>query len=376
MNYLFLCRLGIFLILLSGCATKTVEEKNDTSTITKTAFGKTPEGQDVQLFTLKNKNRIEVGIINYGGIVTSIITPDKEGNMGDIVLGFDNFEGYLTEHPFFGALVGRYANRIGGAAFTLNGVEYNLAKNDGGINHLHGGIKGFDKVVWEAEEIESEEGAALKLTYLSKDGEEGYPGNLAVAVTYTLTADDELNIDYQAETDKATPVNLTNHSYFNLAAGKNVNVLEHVLEIAADTYNVVDSLLIPTGELRPVKGTGMDFTSPNEIGEKIEQVGGYDHNYILDKTTEDLEFAARVLEPESGRMLEVFTTKPGIQLYTGNWLNGTITGKGGVVYKKHFGFCLETQFFPDSPNKPEFPSTILNPGEKYHHVTVYKFGVK
>ncbi|MDU0368815.1 aldose epimerase family protein [Hymenobacter endophyticus] len=343
-----------------------------------TSFGKTTDGTEVQLYTLTNAHGLKVSITNYGGTITSLQVPDKTGKPGEVVLGFANVSGYqspefLKSGPYFGALIGRYGNRIAKGKFTLDGKEYALAKNNG-ENTLHGGKKGFDKVVWQAEPGTSAEGQTLKLTYLSKDGEEGYPGNLNVTVVYTLTADDALKIDYSATTDKATPVNLTNHAYFNLSGGK--DVLGHEVTIAADRYNVVDAGLIPTGELRPVKGTPFDFTTPHAIGERIAQVpGGYDHNWLLNSTT-GLHAAATVYEPTTGRTMEVTTTEPGLQFYTGNFLDGTLKGANGQTYGKHAGFCMETQHFPDSPNQPKFPSTILKPGQTLKSTTTYKFGVR
>jgi aldose 1-epimerase len=341
------------------------------------SFGETPEGKQVELYTLTNTSGIIAKITNFGGILVSLEVPDRDGNLADITLGFDKLSGYLGEHPYFGAIVGRYANRIGKAKFTLDGVEYKLAANNN-ENHLHGGIKGFDKVVWRLEDIGVHaDGAMVKLGYISEDGEEGYPGNLACSVTYTLTKNDELKISYEAETDKKTIVNLTNHSYFNLAGQGKGDILGHEMMINADKYTVVDEGLIPTGENRDVKGTPMDFTTPMTIGSRIGQVeGGYDHNYVLNGSGGTLALAARVYEPTSGRVMEIYTDQPGVQFYTGNFLDGTITGKAGKVYKKHYGFCLETQHFPDSPNKPDFPSVVLNPGQKYATATEYKFYTK
>ncbi|WP_303310832.1 aldose epimerase family protein [Hymenobacter sp. BT730] len=345
---------------------------------TVSSFGTTQDGQQVQLYTLTNAHGVQVSISNYGGTITRLLVPDKAGKLGDVVLGFDNVSGYqspefLKSGPYFGALIGRYGNRIAQGKFTLDGKQYTLAKNNG-ENTLHGGKKGFDKVVWQAEPGSSAEGQTLKLTYLSKDGEEGYPGNLNVTVLYTLTPDDALKIDYTATTDKATPVNLTNHAYFNLSGGK--DILGHQVTIPADRYNVVDAGLIPTGELRPVKGTPFDFTTPHAIDERIGQVpGGYDHNWILNETT-GMHPAAMVFEPSTGRTMEVRTTEPGIQFYTGNFLDGTLKGKDGQVYGKHAGFCLETQHFPDSPNQSKFPSTILKPGQTLKSTTTYQFGVR
>ncbi|UOE36301.1 galactose mutarotase [Hymenobacter monticola] len=347
---------------------------------TSASFGKTTDGTEVQLFTLANANGVKATITNYGGTLTSLLVPDKDGKMGDVILGFDNVSGYqspefLKAGPYFGALIGRYGNRIKGGKFALEGKEYTLAKNNG-PNSLHGGLKGFDKVVWQAEPGSSADGQSLKLTYASKDGEEGYPGTLTVAVVYTLTNDNALKIDYTATTDKATVLNLTNHAYFNLNHGAGKDVLNHEVTLPADRYTVVDATLIPTGELKPVKGTPFDFTTPHAIGERIAQVpGGYDHNWVLNTATGE-HAAATVYDPATGRTLEVTTDQPGIQFYTGNFLDGTLKGKGGTVYGKHAGFCLETQHFPDSPNQPKFPSTELKPGETYHTVSTYKFGVR
>ena len=344
--------------------------------ISKEVFGKTTEGISVDLYTLTNANGASAGITNYGGIVISLEVADREGKIDDVVLGYNSLAEYIKDSPYFGAIVGRYGNRIAKGRFTLDGVEYKLAINNG-ENHFHGGLKGFDKVVWEAEEIETSEGVGLKLSYLSKDGEEGYPGNLRCVVIYTLTNNNELKINYEAETDKATPINLTHHSYFNLAGEGNGDILGHELMFNADSYTPVDEGLIPTGEIKSVKDSPMDFTEPMAIGSRISQVeGGYDHNYVLHCDNEgSLSLAARVYEQASGRVMEVYTTEPGIQFYSGNFLNGTLTGKSGKAYGKYYGFCLETQHFPDSPNKANFPSVVLKPGEKYRHVTVYKFAI-
>ena len=332
------------------------------------------DNKDVFLYTLKNKNGIVVKITNYGGIITSILLPDAKGRMGDIVLGYDSLKGYLAATPYFGAIVGRYANRIAKGTFKLEKKVYKLAINNGN-NSLHGGLKGFDKVVWDAQEINDSTGAGLVLKYRSPDGEEGYPGNLDAIVTYLLDPSGELKITNEARTDKPTPVNLCNHTYFNLAEA-GTDVLGHKLKINADRYTVVNDELIPTGELRPVKGTPMDFTNFYGIGERIDQVkGGYDHNYVLIRKDKELSLAATIEDPVSGREVSILTTQPGVQFYSGNFLDGTIKGKGGKVYKQHFGMCLETQHFPDSPNQPAFPNTILKPGEKFREVTVFKFGV-
>jgi aldose 1-epimerase len=348
----------------------------------KESFGNMPDGTPVDRYTLTNANGVEMKVITYGGIVTSLKTPDRNGQLGDIVLGFDNLQGYLDKPPYFGALIGRYGNRIGNAQFTLNGKTYNLPKNDGD-NTLHGGVKGFDKVVWKARPLPVSNGSALELTYVSKDGEEGFPGTLTVRVVYTLNNQNEWRIDYTATTDKATVVNLTQHSYFNLAAGAAPNDLGHELYLNADRFTPVAKGLIPTGELKAVKGTPMDFTKPMAIGahiddnyDQLQLGGGFDHNWVLNKTGNGMTLAARVVEPTSGRVLEVSTTEPGIQFYAGNFLDGTITGKGGKVYVKRYGFCLETQHFPDSPNKPSFPTTTLKPGQTYRTTTVYKFSAK
>jgi aldose 1-epimerase len=351
--------------------------------IKKQAFGKTKDGKNVDLYTLTNTNGLNAKIMTYGGIVTSLQVPDRNGNFADIVLGCDSLDEYIKGSPYFGALIGRFGNRIAKGKFTLDGVEYTLATNNG-PNHLHGGIKGFDKVVWDAKSMQTKEGPALKLTYRSRDGEEGYPGNLSCIVSYTLTNNNELKISYEAKTDKATVINLTHHSYFNLGGHNSGDILKHELIINADRFTPVDKDLIPTGEIKPVKGTPMDFTKPMAIGSRIKQVeGGYDHNYVLNssppscflKKAGGLALAASVYESKSGRVMEVFTTEPGIQFYTGNFLDGSVKGKG-AVYNKHNGFCLEAQHFPDSPNRPNFPSVVLKPGEKYTQLTVYKFSAR
>lgn len=335
----------------------------------------TLDGQQVIEYTLTNAAGMQAKILNYGGTITSLMAPDKNGQMGDVVLGFTSLDGYRQQgNPYFGALVGRYGNRIGNARFTVEGKEYQLEANNNG-NSLHGGLKGFDKVVWTAEPAGD---SSLKLTYLSKDGEEGFPGNLNVTVVYTLTADSALKIDYTATTDKATPVNLTNHAYFNLSAGTDSTIHNHMLYLNADKFTAVDKNLIPTGELASVKGTPMDFTNEKMIGKDLAKVkGGYDHNWVLNKTGEGLSKAAALYHPASGRVMEVFTTEPGVQFYTGNFLSGTLTEtKNGQKYVKHAALCLETQHFPDSPNKPDFPNTVLRPGETYRQTTLYKFSVR
>ena len=345
--------------------------------VTREAFG-TVDGRAVGQFTLTNKNGIEVRAITYGGIITSIKTPDRAGRMGDIVLGFDSIDGYLAGHPFFGAIVGRYGNRIAKGRFTIDGQEYKLATNNG-PNHLHGGNKGFDKQIWSAEVLPPMAGqSSVAFTYTSADGEEGYPGKLLVEVTYTLNDNNELSVDYLGRSDKATHVNLTQHSYFNLAGQG--DVLAHELTIDADRYTPVDATLIPTGELASVEGTTFDFRQSTAIGARIDQPnpqlkhgGGYDHNWVLNGAAGSLRRAARVVEPKTGRTLEVATTEPGMQFYTGNFLDGKLTGKGGRAYGRRSGFCLETQHFPDTPNQPNFPPTLLRPGQEYKSRTVFTF---
>jgi aldose 1-epimerase len=368
--------------LLTLCAAVTLLSgfgEGEKATLNKESFGKTADGQEVELYTLTNSNGVEAKITTYGAIVVSLKVPDRDGKFDDIVLGFDTLDGYLKGHPYFGAIIGRYGNRIGKAKFTLNGVEYKLAANNG-ENTLHGGIKGFDKVVWKAKPLSGKEGVGLEMTYLSKDGEEGFPGNLSVKVVYTLTDHDELKIEYQATTDKDTVVNLSSHSYFNLAGQGNGDILNHQITLNADRFTPVDAGLIPTGELRNVKGTPFDFTQPTAIGARVGQdeeqlkLGtGYDHNWVLNGKAGSLRLAARATEPSTGRVLEVSTTEPGIQFYIGNFLDGSLTGKGGKVYKRRYGFCLETQHFPDSPNQAAFPSTVLKKGDRYQTTTVLKF---
>lgn len=329
------------------------------------------DGKKVQIFTLANKNGAEVKITNYGGTVTSWIVPDKTGGKSNIVLGFDSLSGYLAHPPYFGATIGRYGNRIADARFTLDGKTYQLAANNG-RNTLHGGNKGFDKVVWDA--VPATDGTpSLTLSYRSKDGEEGYPGNLNATVKFTLSDEGELQIEYNAKTDKATPVNLTNHSYFNLSGDADKSILQHTLWVDAGRYTPVDTTLIPTGELKSVTGTPFDFTTPHTIGERIAQVpGGYDHNFVLNKKGSDLQRVAWLQDSGTGRKLEVFTTEPGLQFYSGNFLDGSLKNRDGKAIEQHNALCLETQHFPDSPNQPSFPTTILKPGEKYHTITKYK----
>jgi aldose 1-epimerase len=374
---ILLAMVGLSVLFMAACGSK--KETEVSRQLEKQPFGKTADGQEVDLYKLTNKNGVEASIMNYGGVVVSLKAPDRSGKLDDVVLGFDTLDGYLKPNPYFGALIGRYGNRIAKGKFKLDGVEYTLAKNNG-ENALHGGLKGFDKVVWKARDVSTSEAPALELTYLSKDGEEGYPGNLSVTVVYSLNDKNELKIDYSATTDKDTVVNLTNHSYFNLAGQGEGDILGHLLMLNADKFTPIDAGLIPTGELRSVAGTPFDFRQPTAIGARINQKDeqlvrgkGYDHNFVLNGTAGTMRLAARVLEPKSGRVLEVETVEPGIQFYSGNFLDGTITGKGGKVYQQRYGFCLETQHFPDSPNKPSFPSTVLKPGERYHTTTIYRF---
>ena len=368
---------AVAILLLLTCRIVLAEQ-----TIEKKPFGKTADGLCVDLYTLTNSHGLRASITNYGGIVVTLEVPDRDGKLDDVVLGYDTLDEYIADTPYFGAIVGRYGNRIGKGKFSIDGRQYVLAQNND-ENHLHGGLKGFDKVVWEARGILGDKGPGLVLTYLSKDGEEGYPGNLSVTVTYILTDDNELTIHYQATTDKPTPVNLTSHSYFNLAGQGSGDILTHQLMIEADRFTPVDKGLIPTGELRPVKGTPMDFTQSTAIGKRVNQDDqqlvyglGYDHNWVLENSDGSMALAASVHEPTSGRVMEVFTTEPGLQFYCGNFLDGSNVGKGGKVYHHRYGFCLETQHFPDSPNKPDFPSVILHPGEEYSTTTIYKFSAK
>jgi aldose 1-epimerase len=348
--------------------------------ISSQPFGTTADGSAVEEYTLTNANGMEVKVITYGGVVTSIRVPDASGNLDNVVLGFDNLADYETRSPYFGNITGRYANRIANATFTLDGEAYTLAANNG-VNTLHGGVDGFDNKVWAAETVEGETEVGVKLSYVSPDGEEGYPGNLSTTVTYTLTDADELRIDYSATTDAPTVVNLTNHSYFNLAGNGSGDIYDHMLMINADSYTPVDETLIPTGELAPVEGTAFDLREPTRIGDGIRDGSlqmvlgrGYDHNYVLNRESDDgLELAATLSEPTTGRMMEVWTTEPGIQLYTGNFLDGTLVGSSGGMYRQGDALCLETQHFPDSPNQPDFPSTELRPGETYETTTIYKF---
>lgn len=366
---------GILLTL--GARSQAPREKTGEATVEKSNFGTLEDGTVIEAFTLRNVRGAMVKVITYGGTLTELWVPDKNGKLGDVVFGFDGLKGYLGSHPYFGSTVGRYANRIAKGKFTLDGKEYTLAINNG-PNSLHGGKIGFDRRVWKAEPLREPHAAAVRFTYLSPDGEENYPGNLSVSVTYTLTDENALKLDYSAKTDKATPVNLTNHSYFNLA-GSGGDILGYVLYLNADWFTPVDATLIPTGEIRSVKGTPLDFTKPTPIGAhiaEIKDIGGYDHNFVINGEPGKLRLAARVSEPTSGRQMEVWTTEPGVQFYSSIGLDGTIVGKGGITYKKYGALCLETQHYPDSPNHPNFPSTILRPGESFHSETIYKFSNK
>jgi len=348
-------------------------------------FGTTDRGEAVSLYTLKNAHGMEARVLDYGGIIVSLQVPDRNGRLGDVVLGFDSLADYQRGSPYFGAIIGRYGNRIARGRFTLDGRTYTLATNNGS-NHLHGGVRGFDKVVWRVAPFEHGDSVGLVLSYTSPDGEEGYPGTLQATVTYTLTNANELIFDYHATTDRATPVNLTQHSYFNLAGDGAGDILGHVVTLNADRFTPVDSTLIPTGEIKSVAGTPFDFRAPTAIGSRIDQDDqqlrhgrGYDHNFVLNKGGKggnEVTMAASVYEPTSGRVMEISTTEPGLQFYSGNFLDGTLRGKHGVVYRHRYGFAMETQHFPDSPNKPAFPSTILRPGEEYRSRTVYRFTVQ
>jgi aldose 1-epimerase len=366
----------IAMVLLFSC-TKPISQP---VLVDEASFKTEHDGKTMELFTLKNVNGLVAQITNYGGKVINLWTPDKNGDFADIVIGYETSAEYLkTTEIYYGTLIGRYGNRIANGQFTLNDSVYTLAKNNG-ENHLHGGIKGFNNVVWDAKKLDDQ---TLELTYLSVDGEEGYPGNLNVKVVYKLTNENELKVEYWATTDKPTPINLTQHSFFNLKGAGNGDVNDHIMQIMADAFTPVDSTLIPTGEIAPVDGTPFDFRTPTVIGERINDEhiqmkygNGYDHNWVLNKAETGLNYAAKVLEPASGRTLEVYTNEPGMQFYGGNFMTGNDTGKGGKVFAFRGAFCLETQHFPDSPNKPQFPSTILNPGEEYYSVCVYKFGVE
>src|SRR2546423_10737438 len=376
----------IVALFLGGCTVASQSGAPATRPGAESApFGTLASGQSAELFTLRNTHGIEVQFTNYGGIITSLKTPDGNGHFADIVLGYDNLAAYVANSPYFGAIVGRYANRIARGHFTLDGVTYTLAVNNG-PNSLHGGLRGFDKVVWTARPFQTQEAQGVTLDYISRDGEEGYPGTVHAAVNYTLTSDDRLIVEYSANTDKATPINLSQHSYWNLAGNASRDILGHVLTINADATTPVDTTLIPTGEMMPVQGTPFDFRTPHAIGERVDQRqsiqirygNGYDHNWVLNRhgaASGALVLAARVVEPASGRTMEISTTEPGLQFYSGNFLDGSITGKGGAVYHFRYGLALETQHYPDSPNHPNFPSTILRPGQQYRSRTVFKFGV-
>jgi aldose 1-epimerase len=368
--------LALMVSVLAMGDARSEDETRFSAGVTKAPFGKLPDGTPIDLYTLRAGNGAVAKITNYGAILTELQMPDAHGKFGDVVLGFDKLQGYLDGHPYFGSNVGRVGNRIAKGKFPLDGKEYKLAANNG-PNTLHGGLKGFDKVVWKAGPAAAD-GPSLNLTYRSPDGDEGFPGNLTVSITYTLTSNNVLRVSYSAWTDKATPVNIAHHSYFNLAGPASGDVLGHEVTILADKYTPVDDTLIPTGKIESVKGTPLDFTTPHTIGERIGELkgepGGYDHNYVLRSGgSKEPVLAARVYEPKSGRAMEVLTTEPGLQFYTGNFLDGKLKGKGGVVYKKHAGFCMEAQHFPDSVNRPEFPSVILRPGETYRQTTAYRF---
>lgn len=373
--------IGLPLASLTTAQDATPEAMTGEATVASEPFGEA-EGEAVDLYTLTNANGVEVKIMTYGGIVQSILVPDRDGEMENVTLGFESLDKYLAGHPYFGNITGRYANRIALGKFSIGDETYELAINNE-PNALHGGEKGFDKFVWAAEEVTGDDGVGVKLSRTSPDGEEGYPGNLDVEVTYTLTDSDELRIDYRATTDAPTVVNLTNHAYFNLAGEGTGSIDGHELQLMASNYTPVDETLIPTGEIAPVAGTPLDFTTPHPIGERIRDdfeqlvIGrGYDHNFVLDRSSPDdasLIVAARVVEPESGRTLEISTTEPGIQFYSGNFLDGSLVGGAGKMYRQGDGFALETQHYPDSPNQEAFPSTLLEPGETFESTTVYAF---
>lgn len=377
MRSLSLCLLGAYVLILPSCPELLGPQKPVTvrPSVGKAPYGELPDGGSVDIYTLLNANGMEVKLINYGAIVASVKVPDRQGRLADVTLGYDTLEGWLKDPAYCGATIGRYANRIAKGTFTLDGQTYKLATNSG-ENHIHGGPKGFHKVLWNAQPIQTPTAAGVRFTYLSKDGEEGYPGNLSATVTYTLTNNNELKIEFTATTDKPTIVNLAHHSYWNLAGHDSGDVLGHILTIFADQYTPVDKGLIPTGELKAVQGTPYDFNVPTPIGKRITEVeGGYDVNYVLRNPPGRVGIAARVYEPKSGRVMEIYTDQPGLQFYSGNFL-GNLVGKGGVAYPKHGGFCLETQRFPDSPNKPNFPSPVLRPGETYKHVMIHRFSAK
>jgi aldose 1-epimerase len=368
-----------FLWASGGRADRDADAKGGASmrpSVQKKDFGQTPDGKAVDQYILTNAHGMRAKIITYGATLTELDVPDRNGKLGDVVLGFDNLKGYLAGHPFFGSTVGRVANRIAKGKFTLGGKEYTLAVNNG-PNALHGGLKGFDKAVWQAEPAQGKDSVGVKFSHRSPDGDEGYPGTVTASVTYTLTNKNELRLDYEATTDQATPINLTNHTYFNLAGPASGNILGHEIMIAADEYTPTDATLIPTGESKPVQGTPLDFTKPTAIGAHIEELTGnprgYDHNFALRGGGKTLALGARVREPHTGRVMEMETTEPGVQFYTGNFLDGKLKGKGGVAFGKHAGFCLEAQHYPDSVNHANFPSVILEPGKTYRQTTLYRF---
>lgn len=371
----FLLLLLTSIVFISSCQNSTTTHETPAMKfrITEKSFG-VINAQTVTQYTITNPNGMQVSIINYGGTVTNLLVPDKNKQLGDVVLGFDSLAGYLRkDNPYFGCLVGRYGNRIAKGKFVINGQSYQLTINDHG-NTLHGGLQGLDKVIWQSKPVGD---SSLSLTYTSKDGDQGFPGNLNIEVMYTLTSGNALQITYTATTDQATPVNLTNHCYFNLSAGKAKTILDHEVMIQADQYTAVDSLLIPTGQLPVVNGTPMDFTIAKKIGKELAAVkGGYDHNWVLNRKDNGLEKVATAYDAISGRLMEVFTTEPGLQFYTGNFLNGTVSGKNNRVYPQHAAFCMETQHFPDGPNQSTFPNTILQPGKTYQSETRYQFSVK
>ena len=390
-NGFFLCILRVLCVgsaasLVAACGSPPASNTPQAApvkkaSVTRAPFGKLSDGTAVDVFTLTNANGMEVRVIPYGAIIVSLRVPDRNQQMADVVLGYDTLDGYVAKSPYFGAIVGRYGNRIAKGRFTLDGKTYQLATNNG-PNHLHGGVKGFDKAVWNAESFDRGDTVGIVFTHTSPDSDEGYPGTLSARVTYTLGPANELTVDYDATTDRATPINLTQHSYFNLAGDGSGDILSHRLTLDADRFTSVDATLIPTGELTPVTGTPFDFRTPTPIGARInadhpqlKNGNGYDHNWVLNRTGAGLVHAARLEDPASGRTLDVSTTEPGVQFYAGNFLDGTITGKSGHVYKQRFGLCLETQHFPDSPNHPDFPSTILHPGSRFQSKTVFIFGV-
>ena len=368
---------ALALTACSTCPCGKAKQAPMTASIQKAPFGQTPDGAAVDLYTLKNAHGLTLKVMTYGAIITEMHTPDRNGVLGDVVFGFDSLDGYLKGHPYFGCAVGRYANRVAKGKFTLDGQTYTLATNNY-PNALHGGLKGFDKVVWAAVSLTVPGGVAVKFSYTSKDGEEGYPGTLKAVVTYTLTDANELRMDYEATTDKATVFNLTNHTYWNLAGTG--DIYGHELTLASDQFTPVDDTLIPTGVIAPVKGTPMDFTTAKPIGRDLKQLTntpqGYDHNFVLRSRGGKLAACATVHEPKTGRVLEITTDQPGVQFYSGNFLDGTLTGKGGRVYQQHHALCLETQHFPDSPNQPKFPSTVLRPGQVFKSTTVHKFSAR